>query len=123
MAGYAFGFNPPAPTSYESCSFKNLVKRAVGTVSPVERNVRKCSKNKQTEAGCSNPILPSSIAFYRSFSKASAGNPTKEHAAFARLNTEGGFVRGGTKSNSISACWLGGGVSWRVEGLSLLRAR
>jgi hypothetical protein len=45
------------------------VKRAVGAVSPVERNVRKCSKNRQTEAGCSNPVLPSSIEFQRSVQK------------------------------------------------------
>jgi hypothetical protein len=32
-----------------------------------------------------------------------------------KTNTEGGFVRGGPKSNSISACWLGGGVRFHVE--------
>jgi hypothetical protein len=74
---------------YGSGSFQNLVKRAVGTVSPVDGNVRKCSKNKQTEAGCSNPVLPSSIEFYRSFK--SIGWPSNEgehlrcNAAFARL--------------------------------------
>ena len=32
-----------------------------------------------------------------------------------KTNTESGFVRGGPKSNSISACWLGGGVRFHVE--------
>jgi len=59
--GLRLRLQPARPTGYGSCCFQNLVKRAAGTVSPVERNVRKCSKNKQTEAGCSNPILPGSI--------------------------------------------------------------
>jgi len=32
-----------------------------------------------------------------------------------KTNTESGFVRGGPKSNSIIACWLGGGVRSHVE--------
>ena len=31
-----------------------------------------------------------------------------------KTNTEGGFVRGGPKSNSISACWLGGRIRFHV---------
>jgi hypothetical protein len=102
------------------------VKRAVGTVSPLERNVRKRSKNKQTEAGCSNPILPNSIEFYQGFQKHRLAIQRRRtsplQCSLRKTNTESGFVRGGPRSNSISACWLGGGVRRHVEWLSLSQA-
>jgi hypothetical protein len=68
-----------------------------------------------------NSVLPK---FFKSIGwQSNEGERLRCNAAFARLNTESGCVGGGAKSDSISACWLGGGVSWRVEGLSLSRAR
>ena len=68
-----------------------------------------------------NSVLPK---FFKSIGwQSNEGEHLRCNAAFARLNTESGFVGGAPRAIVSVACWLGGGVSWRVEGLSSSRAR